>query len=363
MKRVSVDKLLGGETIAKEIATVHGLVIIPAGAKLKKEYIQKLKELHIDWIYIENEDEQETKVSTSPVQGIVEIQVEKKILEECVEQIKDTIERYTCCASNELTGVVEVANRIIQEILEQPNVMYNVSTIRKNAYTTYTHSINVTTLAVLVALRLKLPQKRVQDIAVGALLHDLGISCLPFDYEKINLDECDEKQISELKKHVIIGYSMIKDEGWISTTSKEIILSHHERDDGSGYPMHLTKDKISMETKIVAICDELDNEVYSNDHLKYKVHHVIDNIMSKAGTLFDFRVVNAFVEVVAVYPIGTYVLLSTEEIGIVMNQNYRMPTRPVVQVLGIRELDLSQKGRVVDLSKELTTYVKDTIEE
>lgn len=85
--------------------------------------------------------------------------MKKKILEECVGQIKDTIERYTCCASNELTGVVDVANHIIQEILEQPNVMYNVSTIREKNYTTYTHSVNVSTLAVLIALKLKIASK------------------------------------------------------------------------------------------------------------------------------------------------------------------------------------------------------------
>ncbi len=360
MKRMSVDSLIGGEIIAKEIATKHGLVIIPVGSILKKEYIQKLKELHIEWIYVEEVKEQKID---SLVQGTVEVQIEKKILEECVGQIKDTIERYTCCASNELTGVVDVANHIIQEILEQPNVMYNVSTIREKNHSTYTHSINVSTLAVLVALKLKLPQKKIQEIAVGALLHDLGIAYLPFDYTKINIEECDEKQLTEIRKHVLTGYTMVKDENWLSNTAKDIILSHHERDDGSGYPMRLTSDKISIETKIVAICDELDHAVYSNQKLKYKVYHVIDNIMSKAGTLFDFKIVNAFVEVVAVYPIGTYVLLNTEEIGIVIQQNYRMPTRPIVQILGIKELDLSKKGRIVDLSQELTTYVKDTIEE
>lgn len=360
MKRMSVDNLIGGETVAKEIATNHGLVIIPVGSKIKKEYIQKLKELHIDWIYVEEVKNQKID---NLVKGTVEIQVEKKILEECVGQIKDTIERYTCCASNELTGVVDVANHIIQEILEQPNVMYNVSTIREKNHSTYTHSINVSTLAVLIASKLKLPQKKIQEIAVGALLHDLGIAYLPFDYEKVNEEDCDEKQLVEIKKHVLTGYTMVKDEDWLTNTAKDIILSHHERDDGSGYPMRLTKDKISIETKIVAICDELDRAVYSNQRLKYKVHHVIDNIMSKAGILFDFKIVNAFVEVVAVYPIGTYVLLNTEEIGIVIRQNYRMPTRPIVQVLGVKELDLSKKGRIVDLSKELTTYVRDTIEE
>lgn len=360
LKRISVDNLVGGEIVAKEIATNHGLVIIPVGSKIKKEYIRKLKELHIDWIFIEEMKEQKID---NLVQGTVETQVEKKILEECVGQIKNTIERYTCCASSELTGVVDVANHIIQEILEKPNVMYNVSTIREKNHSTYTHSVNVSTLAVLIALKLKLPQKKIQEIAVGSLLHDLGISYLPFDYEKVNIDECDENQLAEIRKHVLTGYTMVKDEDWLSNTAKEIILSHHERDDGSGYPMHLTSDRISIETKIVAICDELDRAVYSDHRLKYKVHHVIDNIMSKAGVLFDFRIVNAFVEVVAVYPIGTYVLLNTEEIGIVISQNYRMPTRPIVQVLGIKELDLSKKGRIVDLSQELTTYIRDTIEE
>ena len=347
MRKVSIDSLVGGEILAKEICTDTGIPLIPSGAVIKKDYIEKLKELKISGIYIKAEDKLMNANSI----------IEEKIQDECKNMVKITIEKYSYCADDQLNKIVVVADQIMNDILSEPEVMYHLSCVRERDESTYSHSINVSALSVLVGLNMKLAKNRVRDLAVGALLHDLGMVYLPFDHRNLIVDQCDEEKRTAIKKHVITGYSMVETQNWLSNIAKDIILSHHEREDGSGYPMHLTKDKIRIETKIVALCDEFDSRVYGNLLQKQKVHNVADYIMSEAGRKFGFKVVQTFIESVVVYPIGTRVKTNINEIGTVIKQNYRMPMRPVIQITNYD----SKEPIIRDLVEELTMFITDTL--
>lgn len=349
MKKIQVDKLKGGEKLAREITNSQGIVLIPKGVVIKKEYIHKMKELSIERVYIEAQEEecQEDQI------------IEEKIQNECMNLVKETIERFSYCANTELQEITVVADQIMRDILDEPQVMYNISMVRDRDESTFSHSINVTALSVLVALNMKLSKNRVRDLAVGALLHDLGMVFLPFSWQNTNLDECEEERRKAIMKHVITGYSMVEHEDWISSAGKEIVLSHHERCDGSGYPMHLKAAHLRTEIKIVGLCDEFDNRVYGNMLPKQKIHHVIDYLLSEAGRKFDFNVVQRFIESVAVYPLGTHVRMNNGQEGIVVRQNFKMPTRPVIRLIS----GISNEEEYLDLTKELTAFIQDTVEE
>ena len=148
---------------------------------------------------------------------------------------------------------------------------------------------------------------------------------------------------------------------WISPTAKDIIISHHERLDGSGYPFHLKGDRIKIGSKIAAVSDEFDSRVYGNLTEKMKVHDAIDYIVSQAGNLFDFNVVKAFVASVAAYPTGALVVTNQNEVGIVLRQNPKCPTRPVIRILKEKDGKKPDKWTEKDLTKELTLFIVDTI--
>lgn len=348
MKRISIGQLRGGEKLAKEVILGTGIVLIPKGSIIKREYILKMKELHIDTVTIESEM---CKIEIDKVE-------EEKIQTECKIMVKETMEKFSYSMDSKLQEIVAVAEQIIKDILSEPNVLYNISQVREKSESTYSHCINVSALSVLIGLKMKLERKHIREMAIGALLHDLGIICLPLKYQNAIYEEWDEKEKEMIRNHVIIGYTMIEKEEWLSAISKEIILSHHEREDGSGYPLHVKGSKLKLETKIVSLCDEFDSFVYGNMRMSQKVHMVIDYITSEAGRKFNFDVVKNFLESVAAYPIGTYVMLNTKEIGIIIRQNDKMPTRPVLQLIE----NGRQQGRIVDMIKELTVFIVDTID-
>lgn len=352
MRIISVDSIKGHECLAKDIVNENNSVLMTAGTIVKKEYVSRLKELNIEYIYVEDEIGQ----------GIyLEESLEFQIKEQCQEAVREVLTKYSYQADNELVEIITIADEIINDIIQQPDVIYNLSSIRNKDEGTYSHSLNVCALSVILAFKLKLPKKKVREIAIGALLHDIGFTFITNDLSNINIEECTEKEIKEIKKHVIYGYSAVEKMGWLTSTSKDIILSHHERMDGSGYPFRLKGDKIRIGSRIAAVCDEFDSRVYGYLVPKMKVHDAIDFIVSQAESKFDLEVVKAFVASVAAYPIGALVITNRNEIGIVLRQNPKCPTRPVIRIIQDANGNKPSEWIEKDLTKELTLFIVDTI--
>lgn len=356
MKRVDIKELKGNEILAKDVCTQNGIIILPAGSTIQLDYVSRLLDLGVTTVYIKDIEQEKIK------EFLINKTMEQKIQEQCQKTVQVMLEKYSYCGDVELKEITRVAENIMEDILTEPEVIYNVSMVRNKSESTYSHSINVSALSTFIALKMKLPERRAKEIAIGALLHDIGVVFIPFDYNNIKYEDLTETQKKEIRKHVITGYSVVEKETWLSPASKEIILSHHERIDGSGYPMRLTANRVRLGTKIVAVCDEFDSCIYGNLAKKQKVHHVIDYIVSQAGVKYDFHVVDAFVASVAAYPNGTNVLTSEGEIGVVIRQNSKIPTRPVLKIISDKKGNKVEEHIEKNLAENLTLFISDTID-
>ncbi|MFA9463454.1 MAG: HD-GYP domain-containing protein [Velocimicrobium sp.] len=343
MRKILVKNIKGNEILAKSIVSDMDTILMSKGTLLKKNYATKLSELNVESIYIED----------AISQGINEHEItENEIKEQCQSIVAETINKYAYSGNSEFEKLKDVAANIIDDMLSQPEVMFNISGVRQKSEEIYSHSLNVCALSVLVALRLNLPKKKINDIAVGSVLHDIGY---------LNLSaQIDEKT---LRMHVIQGYSIVENEDWISRDSKEIILSHHELIDGSGYPMRITGDKMKIGTKIVSICNMFDNLVYGKHVKQMKVYEAIERIVGMGGQKFDMDVTRVFNESVAAYPIGTIIKTSEEETGIILRQNNKCPTRPVIRILNDKNGKKLDTWIERDLTKELTLFIKETLDD
>jgi len=352
MRIISIDSIKGNEMLAKDIVNSYDSVLMATGTLVKKDYIKRLKELEVEYIYVEDEISRGVNLTES-----MEIQIK----EQCQKAVQEILQKYSYHYAAELESIKLIADEIIFDIMMEPEVIYNLSSIRNKSESTYSHSLNVCALSVILALKLKLTKSKIRDIAIGCLLHDIGFTFMSMDYQNLKIETCSEKERKEIKKHIIYGYNAIEKMSWLSATSKDIIISHHERIDGSGYPFHLKESRIKIGSKIAAVCDEFDSRVYGNLTNKMKVHDAIDYIVCQAGVMFDFNVIKAFVDSVAAYPTGALVITNQEEIGIVLRQNPQCPTRPVIRIIkdknGKKPVEWTEK----DLTKELILFIIDTI--
>ena len=352
MRIISLDSVKGNELLAKDILNENDTVLMTAGTIVRREYVSRLKDLDIEYIYVEDEIGQGVNLMDS---------LELQIKEQCQKAVQSILQKYSYENNSDLEEITEIADEIIYDIMQEPEVIYNLSSIRNKNESTYSHSLNVCALAVILAFKLKIPKKKIREIAIGCLLHDIGFSYISLDYQNLDIETCTDKERKEIKKHIIYGYSAIEKMDWISPVSKDIVISHHERLDGSGYPFHLKENKIKIGRKIAAVCDEFDSKVYGNLTSKMKVHDAIDYIVSQAGVKFDFAVVKAFVSSVAAYPTGALVTTNENEIGIVLRQNPKCPTRPVIRIIQNKEGKKPSQWIEKDLTKELTLFITGTI--
>jgi len=353
VRRIKTEQIKGREILAKDVYSTSGAILISEGTILKKEYVEKLLELKITDVFVEDDISRDIQV-----QDITE----EKISEQCTEKLKDTLERFSYATGEELRELSHVANEVMEGVLLQDEVIYTISNVRNYSKSLYEHSLSVAALSTLIAVRAGYTQKQTKEIAMGALLHDIGFSNVKEKYQGIILSEQEESVQKEIKRHVVYGYIEVEQQEWIPSVSREIILYHHERLDRSGYPFHMTGDKLKPQVRLVAICDAFDNMVYGNLEERKKVHEALDEIMRNGGKKFDAEIVKIFLRSVATYPTGSMVSLSDGRTGIVLRQNADNPTRPLVRIVEQKENGEWVRKQDIDLTEELALFITDTIE-
>ena len=343
-----VEELVGNEVLARDLTTWDYQTILPEEAVIRVDYIEKLKELGIKEVCIHEEEESHECLI---LKTDIEHSAKKKV--------KENHEKHTYKHNGNLVELSKTADNIISNILEKDQVIERVYDIKQRNADIYEHSISICSLAILTALKMELPSEKIHDIGVACLLHDIGLRYLPHDFFNKNLDELSEYEIAEYKKHPIYGYSALKDENWLSEASKLIILLHHERINGSGYPLK-TKD-IPLECLIVSVCDVFDEMICGINCKRIKVHEAIEFLKFYKDKKFDGRVVDVFLNFTAVYPVGTHVLTSEGEIGVVVGQNKDFQDRPILRIIQNRDGSKVKKEIIKNLVKVQNLFIEKVI--
>ena len=329
-------------------------VLLSKGTVIKEEYINKLRDLSIVTVYIEDNKEQASRISLQEI-TILKDDVEVKIKN----KVKEILELHVYQQTEGLQEIAKTAQNIISDILEEDAVVERVYDIKERSADIYEHSLTICTIATLVALKLEMSEKDVYDISVSSLLHDLGLRYLVVRYENQDIHLLPNKDQEEYKKHPIYGYTAVKGEDWISDNAKDIILNHHEHKDGSGYP--LGTDIVSRQCQIVGVCDEFDEWICGIGKVRVRVHEAINCIRNYSGIWYDEEIVRTFLQLIAVYPVGSKVKTNEGELAIVMRQNPHFPERPVLRVIEDKFGQPVTKEKIIDLVKTTSVVIQEVV--
>jgi len=355
MQYIQVDKLKGEEILAVPILAASDIVLIHADTVIKKEYIEKLLELQIKYVYIKDNTELINELENKTY-GIEETKEKSLIL------VKSILEHHIYKNNKDLIKVKDAAEKILESVISEPNIINNITEVRNISTDMYSHSINVCVLSTIIAISLHMNPKKVRNIAIGAMLHDIGLRYISVPYINIDILDMNYKDTLEYKKHTILGYSSIQEASWLSETSKEIILLHHEREDGSGYPFQKKLDKIKPEVKLVSLCDDFDSFISGIGNKKMKIYEAIEYIKVSTGSLYEETIAMKLMELIAIYPLGMRVITNEDEIGVVVKQNSERTDRPVIRMLVRSDGREYQEEVNKDLMTLLTLFIVDTVE-
>lgn len=356
MKLLRLSELTGNERLGKHILTPNGKELMAKGTIIKSEYVTKLQELGIEYVYID--DSQFIEIDFDSLdEGVIC----SKVKEESTSIVKNVLERHIYKNTSDLVKLCEAANIIVDDILSEQDILERVINIRRENTDIYSHSINVCSLATVIALKNGYDKSIVTEIAKGCILHDLGLRYTTVNYENTNIDDLNPKDKSDFKKHVVLGYDAIEHESWATQIVKDIVLLHHERCDGSGYPFKRLDSELDDIIKIVSVCDDFDSMISGIGYESMKVHKVVEYIKCHSLCKYHSKYAEQLLAMVAMYPVGTKVIISDNRIGVVVKQNKECIDRPVLKIIADRTgKELPEE--TIDMTKSLTIFIEDTLD-
>ena len=242
----------------------------PEKEKLAQEYEKKLEETKHKLDYEEGDDEPkssipfehityENELSCIPVKSQLSIKNDYKraintVLRDSAEDSKDIY--------------LDVRDQIVEETLLTIDDLIYKSQLKVYGEYNYTHGINVAVLSTALAYKLKLNDSQIKDVALAAMLHDIGKLKIP--KEIVEKQTLTSKESKLIQLHPQVGYRILKKEMRLSESIALVALEHHEKNDGSGYPYGISGEQISLYSQIVMICDVYDNLTSNRGLIKVK---------------------------------------------------------------------------------------------
>ncbi|WP_448211270.1 HD-GYP domain-containing protein [Colwellia sp. MEBiC06753] len=257
------------------------------------------------------------------------------------------------------TEVKETTDAIVNSIFRNQDAFTCLTSLSTKGSYLMEHSINCAILMAIFAKHLKIDRETIEQLSIGAFLHDIGKVLLP--NEILNKpDTLDDTEQKIVRSHVALGEKILEDTPHISHIVMSMVKEHHERLDGKGYPKQLQSADISKFGKMMAIVDSYD--AMTSDRVYQQAVAPITafkTLIKESETAYDEGLVEQFIQCMGVYPVGTLVLLNSGKIGIISQLNQNRPTQPTVKVF--YNATINQKTIIEDIDLSQSDY-KDQID-
>lgn len=222
---------------------------------------------------------------------------------------------------------------MVESLLRNADALFwLISLLRRDDYA-YSHAVNCSALAAAFGRHLALPRETLVELATGGFLFDVGKAALPEGLLN-HAGPLSPDGVQQMRSHVAEGLKVLDDSGIQGKWVREMVGSHHERHDGSGYPDRLMGDRIPLAGRMGAVIDTYDAISSDRPHCKGESRHdALQEVYRASDRLYQGEVVEQFLQCLSVYPTGSLVELSTGEVAIVMAQNQARRLLPRVMVL------------------------------
>lgn len=278
MKQIHIEEIKNGDILAADLVYTDGDVLIRKDTALKEIYIGLLKKLDIAQVYIADKEALESSY-------LQKAEIYKN-------QLKKLMEQIMYAQKNQLEKVKNISKSIWENFKSEKRI----NALFDQDADLYNHGIAVAILALKVGISLDLTEIELKEIICASLLHNVGLRYIEIPHIDVDIESLTPNEVFEFKKHTILAYSTLDKEEWISQEAKTMILSHHERLDGSGYP--LKQSQQSLGCRILQACSYLVSAVMGFEMKKQDIKKVTEQMWYKSGSWFDVEVVTKIFEVI-----------------------------------------------------------------
>jgi len=244
-----------------------------------------------------------------------------------------------------------LAERMVQSTFRNPHALSGITRIKTKDEYTFMHCVSVAGLMTTFAVEMGLDEELVHQVAIGGMVHDIGKTLVP-DAVLNKPGKLENEEFVVMKRHVDHSGELLKEHLGLSQAAVDVAMMHHERMDGTGYPLGLKGDQISLIGQMSAIVDVYDAltsvRVYKD---AWQPSVTLKKLLEWSPHHFNGELVQRFIKCLGIYPLGSLVELASGRVGIVTEQGEEM-LRPQLRIIYDAKRRRYTRVAMLDLAKE-----------
>lgn len=298
----------------------------------------------------------ETKTVQAPPATTVsfysEITRAKNIHKQAVGLVKNLMTNVKLGQAIDPGAVGEVADDIVASVFRNSNALLCLGLIRHKDRYLMEHSVNLSVLMTIFGRHLGFEQDYIREMAIGALLHDLGKIRVP-DAILHKPGSLTDAEFAVMRAHPAHSHKILQNLSGISRIALETVEQHHEKIDGTGYPYGLTSAQLSVHGRMLAITDVYDaitaDRCY---HERITAQEALRRMLQWTRHHLDGELLQRFIKAIGVYPVGSLVCLASGKMGVVLESRPHHGLKPRVRIfynykkrhyLPVEDVELSEQ--------------------
>ncbi len=316
----------------------------------------------IEGINKEEKKEAENNVSDIRISPLIAKKVSKeesvKLYEELILLIKDTLRNISEHNSIDGNIIEDKIETLVGQLLLNNEYLQMLAFIKDSADSNYllSHSVNVCIYSIEIGLGLDYEKNKLMELGIAAFLHDVGME----KYHDIAQSQkrLTNEEYKKMEEHSLLGLQILEHSGSNYKIASLVAYQHHERLNGSGYPLGKTGEAIIEYAKIVGLVDIYEAMIHSRlYHQRKTVMEVVQEILNEKNK-FEYKLIKVLMEKIGVFPVGSFVRLNNKEIAQVIKLNHGVPLRPVVKIILAPNGKQMQETKIIDLTAQPTVCIK-----
>jgi HD-GYP domain-containing protein (c-di-GMP phosphodiesterase class II) len=361
MNRYKVEELVDGMQFSAPVYIDEESLLVPEGVAVRDKDIERLKRWGVEELRTEGHP-----VLEAPLEEQIDA-ISEGVSSHLLDVYSEAVEIMDLFFYDAQQGLAlqadpidQIMNKHYPELRDGVENAMGLTFRKMDTRNRYSASaINCMILSIGIGQKLKLPGHRLMNLAQGALLHDIGMTRIPHTILNKN-GSLTETEMKSVQAHTVHSYRMITKELGLSEEVGRIVLLHHERWDGKGYPKGFTGKEIPISARIVSVADAYEAMIrerpYRGSMIGYKA---VRQVLNDNGRRYDSEILKLFIKSMGVYPPGSIVILNEGSVGKVVKNHRDVPLRPVVQIMvsGDGEKISTAKQKKMDLLKEADMFI------
>ena len=344
MQRLSIDLLRPEMIAATEVNDALGRVLIRAGSSIQESHIKLLTEAGYKSTYVELP--RFTAAAPDPL-------ISQDTRQEALKLIRQIYDGFRNKADVDSSPIREFAAQLVNQVVVNRTNVFQTVDIRPTEDYLPGHVLNVAVLSILIGLKCEYTVTRLQELALGAMLMDIGEMAISQEILK-KTDKLTPLEMAEVKKHPELGFDALRKKiRGLPAPAMHVAYQHHENFDGSGYPRGIADGDIHEYARIAAVADMFDALLSDRPFRHYYLPNEAASILQLfAGKILDPEMVSHLLSQVALYPKGSLVQVDSGELAEVDSMESANPSRPRLRLLTDAWGNRSKEPEILDLVKQ-----------